>query len=119
MARILVIDDEAPIRALLTSVLESAGHDVTEAATGREGLAVYRQRPADLVIVDLLMPELSGLETILELTREFLNVKVITISGMADDQSLLKARLLGARQSFHKPFEFDKLLCAIRYELVH
>jgi DNA-binding response OmpR family regulator len=120
MATILVIDDEAPIRALLSTVLRSAGHDVVEASGGREGLAVYRQKPVDLVIVDLLMPELNGLDTILELTREFMNVKVIAISGMANDESLLNtARLLGARHSFRKPFEFNKLLGAVRYELVH
>jgi two-component system response regulator (stage 0 sporulation protein F) len=56
----LVIDDEAPIRALLSTILESAGYRVLEAVTGRDGLAVYRQKPADLVIVDLLMPELNA-----------------------------------------------------------
>lgn len=121
MATILVIDDEAPIRALLRTVLQTAGHEVIEAAGGRDGLSFYRQRPADLVIVDLLMPELSGLDTILEFTREFLNVKVIAISGVGNgDQSLLStARLLGARQSLPKPFELEKLLSAVRYELVH
>lgn len=117
MARILVIDDEAPIRALLSTVLQSAGHEVVEASTGREGLALYRQKPADLVIVDLLMPELSGLDTILEFTREFLDVKVI---GMSGDESMLNtARLLGARQSLQKPFEVEKLLGVVRYELTH
>lgn len=63
MATILIIDDEAPLRALLGTALQPAGHDVVEASRGREGLALYRQKPADLVIVDLLMPELSGLDT--------------------------------------------------------
>lgn len=121
MARILVIDDEAPIRSLLATILHSAGHEVVEASSGREGLWVYRQRPTEMVIVDLLMPEFSGLDTILEFTREFLNVKVVAISGMANgDQSLLRtARLLGARQSIRKPFGVEELLCAVRYELTH
>ena len=121
MATILIIDDEAPIRALLGTALQSAGHDVVEVSRGREGLRLYRQKPADLVVVDLLMPELSGLDTILEFTREFLNVKVIAISGMGKgDQSLLStARLLGARQSLRNPFGIEELLCAVRYELVH
>lgn len=121
MATILIIDDEASIRALLRTALQSAGHDVMEASRGREGLALYRHKPGDLVIVDLLMPELNGLDTILEFTREFLNVKVIAISGMDQgDQSLLStARLLGARQSLRKPFGIEELLCAVRYELAH
>lgn len=120
MARILVIDDEAPMRALLSTVLQSAGHEVAQAANGREGLASYRQRPAELVIVDMLMPELNGLDTILELTREFLNVKVIAISGVGGDQSMLNtARLLGAGQTLCKPFGIEKLLYAVRYELAH
>lgn len=121
MATILVIDDDAPIRALLATALQSAGHDVVEASSGREGLALYRQQPAELVIVDLLMPEFSGLDTILEFTREFLNVKVVAISGMGNgDQSLLStARLLGARQSLRKPFGMEEFLCAVRYELTH
>ena len=121
MATILVIDDEAPIRAFLSTILQSAGHEVVEASNGREGLGLYRQRPADLVIVDLLMPELNGLDTILEFTREFLNVKVVAISGMANgDESLLStARLLGARQSLRKPFGIAELLSAVRYELTH
>jgi len=120
MAVILVIDDEAPIRALLSAALESAGHKVVEASNGRDGLALYRQRPADLVIVDMLMPELNGLDTMLELTQEFLNVKVMAISGMGGDQTMLKtARLLGARRTLCKPFGIEELLCAVRYELAH
>ncbi len=80
----------------------------------------YRQRPADLVIVGLLMPELSGLDTILEFSREFLDVKVVAISSVSDDQPPLSiARLLGARQSLCKPFNINELLCAVRYELTH
>jgi DNA-binding response OmpR family regulator len=120
MASILVMDDEAPIRTWLSMALQSAGYTVLEASNGREGLRVYRQRPADLVMVDLLMPELNGLDTIMELTREFLDVKVIAISGLAADHDMLKtARLLGARQTLHKPFGIEELLKAVRYELAH
>ncbi|MEO6111274.1 MAG: response regulator, partial [Nitrospiraceae bacterium] len=53
MATILVIDDQEPVRRLLRTVLERAGHEVTEAPNGRLGLAAYRERPADLVITDI------------------------------------------------------------------
>jgi DNA-binding response OmpR family regulator len=120
MASILVIDDEAPIRALLSTALQSAGYAVVEAANGREGLRSYRQMPADLVIVDLLMPELNGSDTIIELTREFLDIKVIAISGVFGEEHLRKtARLLGARRTLRKPFGIEELLSAVRYELAH
>ena len=119
-ATILIIDDEEPVRALLRFALEAAGYEVTEAANGRQGLDLYRQRPTDLVITDMLMPELNGLDLLLDLTREFLHAKVIAISGAGGDQNVLDvAKLFGARQTFHKPFSVPQLLDAVRYELAH
>jgi DNA-binding NarL/FixJ family response regulator len=70
----------------------------------REGLERYRDRPADLVITDIVMPELNGLDMLLELTREFLHAKVIVVSGAGEEKNLLDvAKLLGARQTFQKP----------------
>ena len=98
---ILVIDDQAALRALLRTVLENAGHEVMEAPNGRLGLALYQEKPADLVITDILMPEMNGLDMILELTRAFLNVKVIAISGTPDtEKALAAAKLLGVRTPY-------------------
>ena len=120
MATILIIDDEEIIRVLLRSALEAEGYEVTEAANGREGLELYRQRPTDLVITDIVMPELNGLDMLLELTREFLHAKVIAISGAGGEQNVLDvAKLLGGRQTFQKPFSVPQLLDAVRYELDH
>jgi DNA-binding response OmpR family regulator len=120
MATILVMDDEAPIRALLSTALRSAGYAVLEASNGREGLRLYRQRQADVVMVDILMPELNGFDTIMELTREFLDIKVIAMSGLFGDEFIKKkARLLGARRMLRKPFGIDEMLKAVRYELTH
>jgi len=119
-ATILIIDDEEPIRALLRFALEAAGYEVVEAANGRQGLEQYRQRPTDLVITDIVMPELNGLDMLLDLTREFLHAKVIAISGVGGEQNVLDvAKLLGARQTFEKPFSVPQLLQAVRYELEH
>ena len=120
MATILIIDDEEIIRVLLRSALEVEGYGVTEAANGREGLELYRQRPTNLVITDIVMPELNGLDMLLELTREFLHAKVIAISGAGEEKNVLDvAKLLGARQTFQKPFSMPHLLGAVRYELEH
>ena len=120
MATILIIDDEESIRLLLRSALEAAGYEVTEASNGRQGLELYRRKPTDLVITDILMPELNGLDMLLELTREFLNAKVVAISGAGGEKNVLDvAKLLGARQTFRKPFSMPQLLGAVRYELDH
>lgn len=120
MATILVIDDQDLIRGLLRSALEQEGHEVMEASNGRLGLALYRDKPADLVITDILMPEMNGLDMILELTRCFLNVKVIAMSGAEGGQQVLDtAKLLGARQTLHKPFSMEQMLKTVRYELAH
>jgi two-component system, response regulator, stage 0 sporulation protein F len=120
MATILVIDDQALIRTLLRVILEIEGHEVVEAANGRAGLALYRDRPTDLVITDIQMPEMHGLELIEELTRNFLNVKVIAMSiGQRDSPVFETARLLGARQILRKPFTVEEVLSIVRDELAH
>src|SRR3981081_1948590 len=81
MARILVIDDEDDSRALVSQGLESERHGVITATDGAQGLALQRQRPADLVITDIFMPEPDGLETIHALKKDFPGLKVIAMSG--------------------------------------
>jgi two-component system response regulator (stage 0 sporulation protein F) len=118
MATILVIDDEPSIRGLLKEVLEKAGHRVLQAEDGRQGLTLYQKEPVDLVIMDLLMPETDGLEATLQLTREYLDAKVIAITGAQGDQNFLDvAKLFGARRAFEKPFDINKFLEAVEEEL--
>jgi len=62
MATVLVIDDQITMRALLRAVLEGDNHQVLEASNGRDGLELYQARSADLIITDMLMPEMNGLE---------------------------------------------------------
>ncbi|HSQ50890.1 MAG TPA: response regulator [Nitrospiraceae bacterium] len=120
MARILVIDDQESMRTVLRLVLRGAGHEVLAASNGRLGLELYREKSADLIITDILMPEMNGLELMLELTRSFLNVKVIAMTGELESAGTLdKANLLGARQTFQKPFDMNELLHAVRYDLAH
>jgi CheY-like chemotaxis protein len=117
-ATILIIEDHASVRMLLAKVLEDAGYQVCEADNGRQGLERFRAQPVDLVITDLEMPEMNGLEVILELTRAFLGVKVIAMSGRSAEE-LQKAKLIGARQTFPKPLDLSALLGAVQYELQH
>ncbi len=114
MVRILVIDDDADMRAMLEQTLNSAGHEVTLAADGREGLEQYRRKPADLVITDIYMPNQEGLETIIELRRHFPEVAIIAMSGRAAAGPMLSlAQKLGAVEVLHKPFVAEELLAAV------
>jgi two-component system response regulator (stage 0 sporulation protein F) len=118
MATILVIDDEESIRKLLTEVLVRAHHDVLVAQDGQEGLTLYKQNKVDLVLMDILMPGTDGLEATLELTREYVDAKVIAMTGAQGDKNFLDvAKLFGARRVFEKPFDLDKLVQAINEEL--
>ena len=118
MATILVIDDEESIRSLLKQVLERANYRVLEAPDGRVGLTLYQQNKVDLVLMDILMPGTDGLEATLQLTREYLDAKVIAMTGAQGDKNFLDvAKLFGARRVFEKPFDLDKLVQAIKEEL--
>ncbi|RMF61486.1 MAG: response regulator [Calditrichaeota bacterium] len=121
MARILIIDDDPQIRTMLRMMLEREGHEVTEAPDGVVGVQEYRKAPFDIVITDLLMPEKEGIETIMELKRDYPDVKIIAISGggqhLGADNFLRLAQKIGAQYSLRKPFQravliemIDKLL---------
>jgi CheY-like chemotaxis protein len=116
MARLLIIDDEKLARITLRKILESAGHEITEASNGTEGVAMYRAHPADLVITDIIMPDKEGIETIIELRRDFPNARIIAISGGGRTRNLdfLKlAEQYGAKRILAKPFSQQELLGAV------
>lgn len=114
MARVLVIDDEVAAREAVQKMLESAGHEVVVAGGGWEGLKKYRINPPDLVLVDLFMPELDGIETILLLRKESTDVKIIAMSGNALGNTMLPvALLLGSVARLEKPFTLEQLLTTI------
>ena len=114
--RILIVDDEAGIRKLLRKHLQSKGYEVTEAADGKEALARYRENPPDLMITDIVMPEKEGIGLIMDLKKEFPDLKVIAISGgglNASDAYLEIAKNLGALRTFEKPIDWADLIAAI------
>ena len=120
MASILIIDDDAPIRAVLRDILEKDGHLVREAADGHIGLTLYREAPVDLVITDILMPARDGMEVTLALTREFLEARVIVMTAATGHQNFLNvAKLFGARRVIRKPFTVEEIRRAVRFTLDH
>jgi CheY-like chemotaxis protein len=116
MASILVIDDDNDLRTVICAILEDEGYQVDEASDGGEGLDQYRSRPTDLVLTDLIMPGQEGVETIMELRKEFPEVRIIAMSGggRAEAGSVLGfANKLGASETLEKPFSRDVLLQTI------
>lgn len=111
---ILVIDDEADIRGLLRLALEEAGYIVRESCEGEQGLAMAKQEPCALALVDLFMPGKEGLETILALRREVPAIKLIAMSGGSGHTDMLPvASSFGADRTIQKPFDLDTLLASI------
>lgn len=117
MALILIIDDEPQIRSMLKLMLERDGYEVAEAPDGIEGIKIHRQNPADLIITDLIMPNKDGIGMIIELKKEFPDVKIIAMSGggLNKPEGYLKgAKKLGAACTLTKPIDRDEMLRAIK-----
>ena len=117
MARILIIDDEAMIRDLLVQILEREGYETITASDGKDGIKIHRENPADLIITDLIMPEKDGLEAIMELRRDFQDVKIIAMSGggKIDPETYLQiAKTMGAIKTLTKPFDLRELLKTVQ-----
>ncbi len=107
MARIIVIDDQEPIRRIVRRALENDGHQVFEASDGEVGMALLEREPADVVITDIFMPGMDGIQTLREIRKRFPAIKVIAMSG-GDSTGMMDLRrdaeLLGAVKSLQKPF---------------
>ena len=118
MASIMVIDDDIQIRTFVREFLEGEGYEVREAGNGAEGAKAFRQRPADLVLCDIFMPEKEGLQTIRELQAEFGKVKIVAMSGgnhqCGEVDFLPMARKCGAVSVLHKPLAPKTLLETVR-----
>ena len=117
MARVLIIEDDAQTRKTLRNILERAQHEVVEAHNGKVGISLYREEPADLVIADMIMPEVDGVETITKLRQDYPDVKIIAIFGggrIGPDAYLRAAENLGALQSLTKPFGKSDLLKVVQ-----
>jgi two-component system response regulator AdeR len=113
MPRILVVDDDPGVRDLLEVVLGSAGHQIFMASDGRQALHVIRHATPDLMVLDMLMPEMDGIELLRRLQGPSVP-KVIAISGAPDEWKLLHvAQHLGARHTLKKPFFPTEALRAI------
>ncbi len=113
-ARILVVDDEESMRITLAANLELEGHEVVEAATGEEALQRVRERPVDVVLADIRMPGLHGVELNRHLRREQPGLPVVLMTAFAQESLVEDALAEGVFTVLHKPFDVAHLLRTLR-----
>lgn len=107
--RILIVDDEAPIRQLLVEYLGQLGYETAEACNGLDALQQVKTFDPGLIILDLVMPEQEGIETIHEIRVTNKRLKIIAVSGAFAGQFLRTAELLGANAVLPKPLNLGEL----------
>ena len=112
--RILVVDDEPAIRRFLRAGLSHQGYLVDEAATGQAALDLIRRKAADLVVLDLGLPDIDGLEVIREIRAGGSVLPIVVLSSRDDEAAKVAALDLGADDYVTKPFGMDELLARIR-----
>ena len=113
-ARILVVDDEAEIRRSVRMILEYEGHDVQEASSGPEALALVQREPPDLVFLDIKMPGMDGLEVLQKMREMNEALPIVIISGHATVSTAVEATKLGAFDFIEKPLSSERVLVTIR-----
>jgi DNA-binding response OmpR family regulator len=122
MAKVLLVEDSDGLRGVMRLGLQAAGFDVDEAPDGRQALELQRRSPADVVVTDLFMPEMDGIEIIEALRQEFPDTGVVAISGVESKTGtdfLEVASEIGANRVLRKPFGISELVDAVRGALRH
>lgn len=116
--RVLVVDDEEPIRQLMRRFLEPEGYDVLTAENGELALQLCETQRIDLIILDLAMPGLSGVEVLKRVRQRYPSLPVIILTVNQDEVTALETFQLGAIDYVMKPFKGDQLKLAIRAKLL-
>lgn len=117
MSTVLIVDDDDQVRFLMKTILEDAGYAVEEAETGKEAITRYDPGRHDMVILDIIMPDMEGVETLRHLRTRNSSVSVIAVSGggkLEGEYYLKMMRGFGLDYTFAKPVDPDKLLAAVR-----
>ena len=113
MKNILVVDDNLMMRKLIRNLFHEDNFIIEEATNGVEGLEIVKQHPIDLIITDIIMPKMEGLELIMNVRRDFPNIKIIAISG-GKPYYLYMAKKLGIEGIFTKPLNHQVFLNAVK-----
>ena len=108
--KVLLVDDEERFRTTLGKRLTESGFAVQAVGSGMDALALLAKEPCDVVVLDIRMPGLSGIETLAEIRKKHIGVEVILLTGDADVPSAIEGMRLGAFDYLMKPHDFDSLL---------
>jgi len=111
--RILVIEDDPFMRETLQDVVEDKGYYITTVANGKRGISLHEKEHYDLIITDVLMPDIDGLEVIMKIRQNFPQTKLLAVSGgghISSKEYLMMARELGSNGVVQKPFNNDELV---------
>ena len=111
---ILVVDDEEIMRDVITTLLEEEGYRVISSATGEEGVEKVKEEAPDLVLLDLMLPSMSGLEALEEIIRIDPDIVVVMISAYASIETAVEATKSGAFDFVTKPFKNEELLLVVK-----
>ncbi|MCK4670992.1 MAG: response regulator [Candidatus Aegiribacteria sp.] len=117
MASILIVDDDSMVRKMLVKVFQNENYLTLEASDGNSALRIFRDETIDVVITDIVMPDMEGIETIRELRKINPDVKIIAFSGggsLSPDGYLKIAASMGAKYTFQKPFDIKELKKAVK-----
>lgn len=115
MSRILIVDDAAFMRMMLKDILSKNGYEVAgEAENGQKAIEKYRELNPDLVIMDITMPEVDGIEAVKKIKSEDPAAKVVMCSAMGQQAMVIEAIQAGARDFIVKPFQADRVLEAVK-----
>lgn len=116
-ATVLIIDDDDDLRSFLENALDGEGYEVVSAATGEEGEALLEKKPVDVVLLDLKLPDKSGVSILRDIKRQEPNVHVIMVTGFSEVESAVRAMKLGAYDYIEKPSDASKLKLIIKRAL--
>ena len=109
MANLLIVDDELGMRQFLTHLFQREGHSVRSAGNGNEALGLLKESPADLIVSDVRMPDMNGIDLLRSARQLFPNVEVVMMTAFANVDTAREAFLLGAYDFVQKPFDNDLL----------
>jgi two-component system chemotaxis response regulator CheY len=118
MAKILIVDDAEFLRARISKMLISNGHEALQADNGLNAVSSYKNVRPDVVLMDITMPEMDGLAALKEIRAHDPNARVIMLTALGQESVVLEAIKSGARDFIVKPFEPDRVLTAIRKALL-
>ena len=116
-AKVLVVDDEEVIRDVCSQILEAEGYSVTTATSGKEALSAVSENSLDIIVTDIMMPDMSGLELLEVIKSTNLDVCTVVITGLGTFDMATQSDRLGAREFVVKPFTPDELSEAVRKAL--